>query len=300
VNAGSNIGFTIRVTNSGAADATGVTISDPLPSGTGIDWSESPDNSDCSISGSPAVVPPGETLNCGPVTLAAGGGFIEVHVQSATTADSCGVYNNTATFTSTNAGTGSASASVTVNCGAIRILKNSTKGGSVNQFGTVFGVDGPDTGSTADFNVTDDDADPFVRDRDADKGEVCVDGLEPGATYTITEVTPPTGYGTGSAVDDTAVAVAGSCSTATFGTANEASFSNPPTFDIQVNFRDGGSGETNVTPPTGKIDCDNNGAGADTPDGTPATGWGTSVTHTGLTVDPGPTETIVCTIVVDP
>jgi len=114
VNAGSNIGFTITVTNSGAADATGVTINDPLPGGSGIDWAESPDNPDCSIGGSP----PNETLTCGPVTLAAGGGSLSVHVESATTGASCGTYNNTATFTSTNAGTGSDDASVVVQCGS--------------------------------------------------------------------------------------------------------------------------------------------------------------------------------------
>ena len=51
VNAGQNIGFTIMITVNGAADATGVTINDPLPLGPGLDWSEAPDNANCSISG---------------------------------------------------------------------------------------------------------------------------------------------------------------------------------------------------------------------------------------------------------
>ena len=66
-------------------------------------------------------------------------------------------------------------------------------------------------------------------------------------------------------------------------------FTNPPLGDIQVNFRDGGSGETSAT-----IDCEPP-AGVDTPDATPAIGWDTSVTHEDL-----PPDTYVCTIVLDP
>src|SRR5205814_2779625 len=104
VNAGTAIGFTITVTNSGVADATGVTITDSLPGGTGtsfVHWTESPtDNPNCAISGSDGS----QSLSCGPVTLAAGGGSLSVHVSASTTADNCGVYDNTAYFTSTNAG----------------------------------------------------------------------------------------------------------------------------------------------------------------------------------------------------
>lgn len=287
VNAGSNIGFTVTVTNSGAADATGVTINDPLPGGSGIDWSENPDNASCSISGSP----PNETLNCGPVTLAAGGGSISVHVQSATTGASCGTYNNTATFTSTNAGTGSDSASVTVQCAAIRILKNSTKGGAVANAGAVFGVDGPDAGTTADFSVTDDTT-AAAPDEDADIGEVCVSGLVPGATYNVTETAPPSGYG-GESGSKAVVAVAGTCATAGL---NSVTFTNPPLFDIQVNFRDGGSGDTVIGPGTAVIDC-NTTTGTETI--TDASGWTDTLTVTGVRLTSA-TMTITCTIPVDP
>src|SRR4029079_7427153 len=143
VNAGSNIGFTVTVTNGGVADATGVMINDPLPTGSGISWAESPDKSECTVSNASPQV-----LSCGPLTLAAGGGSFSVHVQSSTTGASCGVYNNTATYTSTNAGSGNASASTTGNCAAILILKNSTKlvGGSavrVSNAGAVFSITGP-------------------------------------------------------------------------------------------------------------------------------------------------------------
>src|SRR4029079_10408995 len=39
VNAGSQIGFTVTLTNSTAGQATGLAITDALPGGTGIDWS---------------------------------------------------------------------------------------------------------------------------------------------------------------------------------------------------------------------------------------------------------------------
>ena len=114
VNAGSNIGFTVTVSNTGTGVAQGVTLSDPLPAGSGISWSESPDNPDCTISSG--------SLSCSFGDLAAGASRT-VHVTSPTTAASCGVYNNTATYNSTNAGTGSASASVTVNCPSLQITK---------------------------------------------------------------------------------------------------------------------------------------------------------------------------------
>jgi uncharacterized repeat protein (TIGR01451 family) len=285
VNAGQNIGFTITVTNNGAADATGVTISDPLPGGSGVDWSENPDNPNCSISGSP----PNETLNCSPVTLAAGGGSISVHVVSGTTGNSCGLYDNEATFTSTNAGSGSDDASVTVNCGALQILKNSVKGGPVSSAGAVFSVDGPDANTDADFTVTDDET-AAAPDEAAGVGVVCVTGLAPG-TYTITETTAPTGYAV-DAGSETATVVAGStCASPGTGT---VTFVNPPLYDIQVNFRDGGSGETDAT----SISC----TGADgTGSTTAATGWDESLTFEDEALtDSSGEETIICTIVVDP
>jgi uncharacterized repeat protein (TIGR01451 family) len=285
VNAGSNIGFTITMTNGGAADATGVTISDPLPSGTGVDWSIASQNpaGSCSISGSP----PTETLNCGPLTLASGGGQLTVHITSATTGDSCGLYDNTATFTSTNAGTGSDDASVTVSCGAIRILKNSTKGGAVANAGAVFAVDGPDADTTADFSVT--DASPAAGlDEDGDIGEVCVSGLVPGATYTVNETSPPSGYGGASESDVTVVGVAGNCSTAGL---SSATFSNAPLADLLVQVDGQSSGEI-----ASSIDCVDSGntsigsAGIPDPKVDPAV----------VDVDDLEPDTYTCTITIDP
>jgi hypothetical protein len=79
------------------------------------------------------------------------------------------------------------------------------------------------------------------------------------------------------------------CGTSQPTDAKSAVYTNPPLGDIQVNFRDAGSGET-----TGMIDCEPP-AGVDTPDGTPASGRDTSVTHEDL--EPG---TYMCTVVIDP
>ncbi len=211
-------------------------------------------------------------------------------VKSHTTAASCGTYNNTATFSSTNAGSGSASASTTVSCGAIRILKNSSKGGAAKA-GAVFAVDGPDAGTDPDFSVTDDTT-AAAPDEDADAGEVCVSGLVPGATYNVTEASPPTGYA-GESGSKTVVAVSGNCDSAGL---NSVTFTNPPLFNIQVNFKDGGSGETSIGPGTAVIDCDTT---TGTESTTAATGWDESLTVTGVNLTSA-TMTVTCTIPVDP
>ena len=171
--------------------------------------------------------------------------------------------------------------------GAIRILKNSTKGGPVSTAGAVFSYNGS--------SVTDDTT-AAAPDEDADIGEVCVSGLVPG-DYSVTETSAPPGYGL--PVDPgpkTATAVAGTNCTDNLPTgAAVVTFTDPPLADIQVNFRDGGSGETSVT----SIDCAGLGTTPDTPDANPATGWDTSVTHEDIRIDPSP-RTVVCTIVIDP
>ena len=103
VNAGEQIGFVVTLHNDGPGTATGAAINDPLPGGTSgtVTWSESPDSADCSIAGAAGS----QLLTCGPKTLASGE-EIAVHVVATTSAANCGVYNNTATFTTTNDGSG--------------------------------------------------------------------------------------------------------------------------------------------------------------------------------------------------
>jgi hypothetical protein len=96
--AGLPIGFTIGVGNVAApgGTATAVALNAPLPAGTGINWSVSPAVTGCAVTG--AVGSQTLTCNFGNLPGAGGGSaLIFVHVSSATTASSCGVYTNTAT-----------------------------------------------------------------------------------------------------------------------------------------------------------------------------------------------------------
>jgi uncharacterized repeat protein (TIGR01451 family) len=146
VSAGDDIGFTVTLSNTGAGDATGVSISDALPGGTGVDWSIDSNTpaSSCSITGAA----PTQTLSCGPATVASGGS-ITVHVTSHTTGDSCGTYDNTASFTTTNDGTGNASASTTVDCPDVFVTKTAdaplVEGGDTIGFLITVGNNGPGT-----------------------------------------------------------------------------------------------------------------------------------------------------------
>jgi len=137
VSAGSNIGFTITVTNDGPGVANAVTLNDPLPDGTGVDWDIVPAYAGpgtCSITGSP----PAETLTCAFGNMA-DDASATVHVQSATTADSCGDYPNTATADADNFDPVQASASTTVLCADIEVEKTpdlpGDPGGTVNAGG---------------------------------------------------------------------------------------------------------------------------------------------------------------------
>jgi hypothetical protein len=172
----------------------------------------------------------------------------------------------------------------TLQQGALKILKQSTKTGNplVSQAGAVFSYDGS--------SVTDNGA----GDEDPTIGEVCVSGLAPGG-YTVNETSPPDGYGpapAGQANQAVTVVANTNCTDNPPGSGATATFTNPPLADIQVNFRDGGSGETSAT----SITCANTGTTADT---TPATGWDDSVTHEDIQIDPSP-RTVQCEIVIDP
>ena len=167
--------------------------------------------------------------------------------------------------------------------GALAILKNSTKGGAVANDGAVFSYG-------VGLSVTDNG----TGDEDSDIGQICVSGLDPGA-YTVNETSPPAGYGDASEVDQVVTVVNGTDCTDPLkapGAGATATFTNPPLADIQVNFRDGGSGETTAG---STINCVEGATDLGDNDATPTTGWDKSETHLGL--DPG---TYVCTIVVDP
>jgi len=103
VNAGSQIGFTVEIKNTGEGEATGVTLSDPLPagSGSGVTWAID------SGTGTPAQfvlsgAKGSQTLALASSTLPAGADY-KVHIVASTSQTECGTYNNTATLTTGNA-----------------------------------------------------------------------------------------------------------------------------------------------------------------------------------------------------
>jgi hypothetical protein len=174
--------------------------------------------------------------------------------------------------------------------GALKILKNSTKGGAVSQAGAVFSY-----GPGEDQTVTDNGA----GDEDQTVGVVCVSGLAVG-DYTVNETTPPPGYGDAPADEaDQVVTVvdASDCGDNPPGDGATATFTNPPLADIQVRFKDGGSGETKLT--AAGISCTvPNGSGTTT-EATDTDGWKNTETVTGVKIDPSP-QSIQCTIPIDP
>ena len=103
VNAGDGIGFTVEVKNTGTGLAKGVSLSDPLPggSGSGVTWAVD------GATGTPAkFVLAGsqgsQTLTLVANTLPAGADYV-IHITATTSKTECGVYDNTATLTTTNA-----------------------------------------------------------------------------------------------------------------------------------------------------------------------------------------------------
>jgi len=164
----------------------------------------------------------------------------------------------------------------TLQTGALRILKNSTKGGAVSQPGAVFSYDSSSVTDNGDG------------DEDPDVGQICVSGLDLG-DYLVNETSPPPGYGGADESDVPFTVVTGTnCTDNQPSDAVSATFTNAPLYDLQVNFADGGSGETSAT-----ISC----PALDPPDSTtPPSTWDTSSTYTGREAP----ATVVCTIEIDP
>jgi len=169
------------------------------------------------------------------------------------------------------------------------IKKESTKTGNplVSNPGALFHVTGP---GGYDKTVKDNNTPTpagSVNDEDSTTGQVCISGLAPGS-YTVNETSAPSGYGSASQTNVLVTVSNGSDCGTNEPTATAAVFTNPPLSDIQVNFRDGGSGETSAT-----ITCDNT-TGTATSSPVPS-GWDT--THTVTGVSPA---VIHCTITIDP
>jgi hypothetical protein len=176
--------------------------------------------------------------------------------------------------------------------GTILIHKVSSKSSSTFVGGACFTID-DDAANPVAFSgtVCDDDFDTAdLSDTDSTDGVICVEDV-PLGSYDITETTVPDGY----AGDDSTVTVVvdDSDSCADKASTPDATFVNIPLADIQIRFRDAGSGETFLDQP---LDCDNSTGTESTAD---TTGWDDTLTIEDIEVDPSPI-TITCTIVIDP
>jgi uncharacterized repeat protein (TIGR01451 family) len=134
VTSGDPVGFTVAVTNSatsGTLTATAVSLADPLPAGTGIDWAISPAYTGpgtCSIGGAAGS----QVLSCSFGDMAPGAAA-SAHVTSATTNNAtCTTLNNTATVSAGNAPSVHSSATIAVACtGVLGITTPATGWGSM-------------------------------------------------------------------------------------------------------------------------------------------------------------------------
>jgi hypothetical protein len=173
--------------------------------------------------------------------------------------------------------------------GALKILKNSTKGAGTSAVSNAGAVFSYGTGLSVTDNGT--------GDSDSAVGRVCVAGLVAG-NYTVNETTPPNGYGgaPASQANQVVTVVAGTnCgSNPPTGTA-VATFTNAPLADVQVRFRDAGSGETKLVNAS-DISCSNTGVTGSDAD---TTGWDDSRTYEDIAINTA-TRTITCTIIIDP
>jgi uncharacterized surface anchored protein len=125
-------------------------------------------------------------------------------------------------------------------------------------------------------------------------GTICVDGLGFG-DYVVTETGAPTGFAIDDATGHTVtVDNNAKCSDATY-IGETISFTDTPLADIQVRFRDGGSGETHLADGT-VLSCDNVTGTASDAD---TANWDDTHTVTGIKVTSS-TVTVTCTIVIDP
>jgi uncharacterized repeat protein (TIGR01451 family) len=118
VDAGSQVGFDISISNSGQGAANGVTIHDALPAGGGLDWSISPAVAGCEISGAVGH----QVLDCSFDSLDAGLTKGPIHVVSDTAKGDCGTIDNRASVAATSVDKISAGASVAIVCPSLASL----------------------------------------------------------------------------------------------------------------------------------------------------------------------------------
>jgi len=218
VSAGDPIGFVITATNSGAGSASGVTVTDTLPTDAGLNWTIDAAGSDSGCSITTGV------LTCNFGTLASGASK-HVHITSPTTAATCGTVNNTASVTTSNDGSDSDSASVTVDCPNVTVLKTADQGtidaGDTAAFTILVTNEGP--GTAKGVTLTDTLPSGIVWSEDSADCSIaagvltCAFGdLADGATRTV-HVTGPTDATDCGTLSNTAVVAAANEAVANVG-----------------------------------------------------------------------------------
>lgn len=276
VNAGQDIGFTITVSNTGAAAASNVTISDPLPAGG--DWSLDPAFAGCEITGSVGA----QTLECSFSSLASGGTIGPIHITSPTTATDCGVVDNTATVSLDGTAVDDDDATVTIQCGALQITKTAKHADTSG-----------DTSANlvATFSITDAGGNLHSITTDA-TGVGCVGGVTIGLTQSITE-TAPAGYAAPTIANVTVAS--GSCSGTTLTGGTSIGVENTPLTDVDIVVDSQHDGATSTL-----IEC----WGPDSDPVTDPADYSATVSDGTLSItDLDPTDpaiTLNCQITVDP
>ena len=152
VSAGSDIGFTITVSNAGPGTAYDVTVSDELPDG--LDWALDPAVDGCTIVDG--------VLDCELGDLPADGEVL-IHISAATDEDDCGTHDNLAVADASNDDAVDDEDSVAVLCPGLNIGKSADSavvdaGGEVGFSIVVSNVDDgidPPEGTATDVTVSD-------------------------------------------------------------------------------------------------------------------------------------------------
>ena len=191
VSAGSDVGFTITVTNDGPGTAYDVTVEDELPEG--LDWVVDPEVDGCAITEG--------VLECDLGDLE-DGDEVEIHISASTDEDDCGTYDNLATADASNDDAVDDQDSVAVLCPGLNIGKSADDvlvdaGDEVGYSIVVSNVDDgvpPAEGTATDVTVTDElpegldwSLDPAVDGCAITEGvlECDLGDMEPGDSVTI-------------------------------------------------------------------------------------------------------------------
>ena len=133
VSAGTNAVFTLTWFNWGEGSATGVVVTDTMPTTNGLDWSITSSTG----TGSTCTLSAADVVTCNVGTIAGNPNFPDtdaaplngsVTLTSATTSANCGVIDNTGNITSTNDGTDADPGRITVLCPDVSVVKTPNNG----------------------------------------------------------------------------------------------------------------------------------------------------------------------------